>query len=475
MAVRDRSGAATPLAQLGKGFATLGVAEIGARLIAFAATAWVSQVLGAAQFGIISFALAALLYGQRVVSWDLEAVGIVEVAERDERAERATGTILTARLLCALAVVGLVAVLARWVLPSPDGSVLLLYTAGLACVALNVRFVYLMRHETGRPALARLIAEGVAAAVIVSAVHAASDVHRVPLGYILGEGVAAAFLLSGVRAWSGFRHFDLAFALRTARRASPLVLSSLLGLLVFNLDLILLRFTWGSETAGYYAAAYAIVSLLLNLGVTFYSSVLPGLSRVREDRDAFQALYGDASALLFTLMVPFVIGGVVLARPLTDLVFGGGYAPSAGPLAPLLVAAGLTISRFVPLASVVALGRRREALWINGTGAAVNVVLNVMLIPRHGLMGAATSAVATDVVRLVVAVALSRRAGLHHGHVRRLWRPAAAVTVMGVVAWLARGQPVALAVAAGGVVYAAALGALGVLRIGPGLRVSLKA
>lgn len=475
MAVSDRSRAGTPLAQLGKGFATLGVAEIGARLIAFAATAWVTRVIGAGQFGVISFALAALLYAQRVVSWELEAVGIVEVAERDERAERATGTILAARLISALAVVGLVAVLARWVLPSPDGAVLLLYTAGLACVALNVRFVYLMRHEPGRPALARLLAEGTGAAVIVSMVHGAADIHRVPLGFILGEGVAAAFLLWGVRAWHGVRHFDRGVALRTARRASPLVLSSLLGLLVFNLDLILLRFTWGTEAAGYYAAAYAIVSLLLNLGVTFYSNVLPGLSRVREDRPAFQALYGDASALLFTLMVPFVVGGAVLARPLTDLVFGEGYARSAAPLVPLLVAAGLTISRFVPLAAVVALGRRREALWINGSGAVVNVGLNVILIPRYGLMGAASATVVTDVVRLVVALVLCRRAGLHDGHVRRLWRPSAAVALMGVVAWLARGQPVVLSVAAGGLAYAAALGALGVLRVGPGARVSLRA
>ena len=201
---------------------------------------------------------------------------------------------------------------------------------GLVFVALNVRFVYLMRHAPGRPALARLVAEGVSAAVIVSMVHAASDVQRIPLGFILGEAAAAALLLSGVRAWKGVRRFDVAYALRTARRASPLVLSSLLGLLVFNLDLILLRFTWGAVSAGYYAAAYAIVSLLLNLGVTYYAKLLPGLSRLREDRVAFQALYADASALLYVLMIPFVAGGVVLARPLTDLVFGDRVFPLGG-------------------------------------------------------------------------------------------------------------------------------------------------
>ncbi|MGQ0646183.1 MAG: oligosaccharide flippase family protein [Gemmatimonadaceae bacterium] len=465
---------ATPLAQLGRRFATLGFAEIGARLIAFVATAYVSQVVGAANFGVISFALAALLYAQRVVSWELEAVGVIEVAEVGEPGDRAVGTLLGARAACAIVVMILTAMLARWVLPSPDGSVLLLYTAGLVFVALNVRFVYLMRHAAGRPAMARLLAEGVSAAFVISLVHSAADIHRIPLGFIIGEGLAAAFLLASVGFWRGIRDFDFAFARTTARAASPLVLSSLLGLLVFNFDLILLRFSWGSETAGYYAAAYAIVSLLLNLGVTFYSNLLPGLSRLRDDRGAFQALYGDASVLLTVLMLPFVVGGAILARPLIELVFGAGYAPSAAPLVPLLVAGALTLSRFVPLAAVVALGRRREALWINGSGALVNVVLNVVLIPRLGLMGAASATVCTDVVRLAVALALSHRAGLVQPHVSRVGRPVLAAVAMGVVVWWFRERAIGLTVPLGGIVYIATLGALGVVRVERGFRVRLK-
>lgn len=469
------STATSPLARLGRGFATLGIAELGARLIAFAATAWVSQVIGASQFGVVSFALAALLYANRVVSWELEAVGVVEVASTDAAGDRAAGTIIAARLACAIGVVLLIAGLARWVLPSPDGSVLLVYSIGLACIALNTRFVHLMRQAPGRPALARLLAEVVNAAIIVTIVRSAADVTRVPIGFVVGEGLAALFLLTGIRAWNGVREFDPTFALRTARRASPLVLSSLLGLVVFNLDLILLRFTRGAETAGYYAAAYAIASLLLNLGVTFYASVLPGLSRLREDATAFRELYVGASVLIFALLAPFVVGGVILARPLVHLVFGAAYAPSASPLVPLLIAAGLTLSRFVPLASVVALGRRREALWINGSGAIVNVVLNLILIPRFGMLGAAWAAVVTDLVRLSVALMLARRSGMSLAYIKRLARPAVAVTMMGLVAWLGREWPVLLTVALGGVTYLAALLALRVVRPGPGMRLRFEA
>ncbi|MBC7894891.1 MAG: polysaccharide biosynthesis C-terminal domain-containing protein, partial [Cytophagaceae bacterium] len=452
----------TPLAQLWRGFAVLGVAEVVARLVAFAATAWVSQRVGAGAFGIVSFALAALLYANRVVSWELESVGVTEVMSRDAQGDSAAGTIIVARFLSAIGAIVLIAALARWVLPSPDGTVLLLYAVGLAAVALNTRFAYLMRGAPARPALARFLSELVNAAVVIALVHSATDVERVPLGFVAGEAVAAAFLLTGIPVWRGVRHFDPALAVRTMRRAAPLVLASLLGLVAFNLDLILLRLTRGTVDAGHYAAAYALVSLLLNLGVTYSANVLPALSRLREEPGAFQRLYSDANVLLFVLMVPCVVGGVILAQPLVATVFGAAYAPSAAPLAPLLIAAGLTLSRFVPVAAIVALGRRREALWVNGSGALVNIALNLVLIPRFGVLGAASSAVVTDVVRLVVAQVLVQRAGVSSQYARRLLAPTAAAAAMGAVAWFGRAWPVPVTIAAGAATYGAALLALGV-------------
>ncbi|MCC6316252.1 MAG: polysaccharide biosynthesis C-terminal domain-containing protein [Gemmatimonadaceae bacterium] len=464
----------TPLAQLWRGFAMLGLAEIAARLVAFGATAWVSQHLGAGPFGVVSFALAALLYANRVVSWELESVGVTEVVPRDEHGDAAAGTIIAARFLSAIVAIVVLGGLARWVLPSPDGVVLVLYAIGLAAVALNTRFAYLMRGTPARPALARFLAESVNAAVVLVLVRSAADVERVPFGFVIGEAIAAAFLLSAIPgAWRGVRRFDAGLARHTMRRAAPLVLASLLGLIAFNLDLILLRLTRGSESAGFYAAAYALVALVLNLGVTYAANVLPGLSRLRDDRDAFGRLYSDANLLLFVLMVPCVVGGAVLARPLVNLVFGAEYASSAAPLAPLLVAAGLTLSRLVPVAAIVALGRRREALWVNGSGAVVNVALNLILIPRFGIMGAASSAVATDIVRLVVAQALVRRAGVEARYARRLVAPASAAAVMGVLVWLVRAWPVPLAVVSGAAIYGAALVMFGVVKIGPGARVRL--
>lgn len=454
-----------PLAQLGRGFLSLGVGELAARIVAFLAAAYISQTVGPANFGIISFALAAMLYAQRVVGWEMDAVGVVDVVPEGPDADRAIGSILVFRALIAALAMCVVAVVGIWVLPETDGRIVIRYAIGLVFVALNARFVYLMRHRAGPAAVSRLVAEVAGAAVIVLLVRGPNDVGKVPFGFIVGEGMAALLLIAGLGgARRLFRSFDRVYALRTARQAMPLVLSSLLGLVVFNLDLIMLRFMRDAESAGYYAAAYALIGLLINLGIAFYLNLIPGLSRLREDRAAFHALYGSATMLAIVFALPVVVGGTLLARPLIHTVFGEAFAPAAGPLVPLLFSAGITIIRFVPQALVIASGRRRDVLWVNVLGAIASVTLNIVLIPRYGIMGAAVSTLSTDMLRLAIAVTLARRAGAHGDAIWHAWRPVAAALAMGGVVWFIREWPVWYSVPAGAAVYGAGLLAFGVFR-----------
>jgi len=405
----------------------------------------------------------------------MDAVGVVEVVPEGADADRAIGTILLFRALIAGVAMCAAAIVAVWVLPETDGRIFIRYAIGLLFVALNARFVYLMRHRAGPAALSRLLAEVAAAAVILLLVRGTDDVGKVPLGFIVGEGTAAILMIAGLGGWRLFRSFDRAFAVRTARQAMPLVLSSLLGLVVFNLDLIMLRFMRDAESAGYYAAAYALIGLIMNLGIAFYLNLIPGLSRLREDRVAFQALYGSASTLNLVFVLPVVVGGILLAEPLIRTVFGPRYAPSAGPLVPLLVSAGLTLMRFVPQACVIASDRRHEVLWVNVIGAIISVSLNIILIPRFGIMGAAASTLSTDAVRLAIALVLAHRTGTRNGYARHLWRPVAAAAGMAIVVWFVRDWPVWYSVPLGAIVYGAGLLAFGVVRRAPGGRLTFVA
>lgn len=464
-------------AHAARGFLTLGAGELVARMAAFGAAVYVSRTLGAARFGIVGFATAVLLYLQRFVVWELEAAGVSEAASSGADSARVVRTLFAYRLLVASFVVAVVATLGPYALPDLDATVLFRYALALFAVALNARWVFLMRREPRRPAMARIATEAIAATTVVMLVRGPDDVGRVPFGLVLGETAGALLLIVPLLREGAFSSLALDWS-RTrpiVLRAFPLLVSGLLGLIVFNLDLVMLRFAQGASAAGYYAAAYAIVSLLVNLGMAYYANVLPAFMRLRDDAGARQALYDASGALAVLAILPVTVGGALVAPMLVQLIYGSAYAESAPPLAALMASVALNVLRFVPLAALVASGRPREVLKVSVVGAAVNVALNLALIPRFGMLGAATSTVTTDVVRLVINVYYVRGIGVGAGRRRVLWRPLVASVVMAAVVWPLRGDAIWLSVPAGAAAYGVVLLLLGALRVERGGRVVVHA
>ena len=60
----------------------------------------------------------------------------------------------------------------------------------------------------------------------------------------------------------------------------------------------------------------------------------------------------------------------------------------------------------------------------------VNVVLNVLLIPDHGVVGAAAATLATEIFRAIVTSRVASRDGFRLPALRRFWRPFAATAAM---------------------------------------------
>jgi O-antigen/teichoic acid export membrane protein len=241
----------------------------------------------------------------------------------------------------------------------------------------------------------------------------------------------------------------------------PLVLHATLAMLSFNADLIILRFFRDTATVGQYAVAYTLVSYLANLGGAFAVSVLPALSRERGAHAETPVVYRGALLYASALALPCAVGGWILAPGLISLVFGHGYEPAGRALTVLIWTVPAIWLRFVVQMALV--GRVRQDLVLRATivGAVAAVVLDLLVIPRWGMMGAAVVSVAVEVLRFLVVAAFGAREGVPAPATRRVWRVLAAVLVMGLVVRSLLGSPVLVAVTAGAASYALALTLLG--------------
>jgi PST family polysaccharide transporter len=174
----------------------------------------------------------------------------------------------------------------------------------------------------------------------------------------------------------------------------PLMFANLAVIVYLRIDEVMLRHLAGPEAVGIYAAAVKISELWYFVPMALASSVLPALLRAR-DQDAGvyaarQQQYYDLSAgVAYALSVPTALAAPWIVR----LAYGPAFA-DAGPI----LAVHIWASVFVFLG--VARGQwlvneslQKFYLAATVAGAAVNVLLNLILIPRWAGLGAAYATV----------------------------------------------------------------------------------
>jgi O-antigen/teichoic acid export membrane protein len=290
---------------------------------------------------------------------------------------------------------------------------------------------------------------------------------------LLGAGVAAAGLnvalvavaCRGVigRVWP---QVDVDAWKRLLVEALPLGIALILNTIYFRVDAILLSVLRGSEDTGIYGVAYRFLEVSTGFTNLLVMSLFPLLAAAAHSRDSAR-VHDVAQRGLDVLVVagiPLVVATIVVAPSLVHLAAGAAFDRAVGPLRIVIVAAALMPVNGLLGYLLIALRRERDALWLNVVALAVNVVLNVALIPRFGVTAAAWIAISSELVILVGVLVLVRRYAGFTPAVGVSLRATAAGAVM-AGAMLAVGSRPGLAVVVGAGVYALALYVLRVHRI----------
>lgn len=445
----------------GASVASLGGGALGARLVAFVGTAYLARVLGPAAFGIIGFALALTKYFRLAVDGGFNPVGAREVAMRPAKAPSIAASVVLFRLALAAGALALLAIVA-FVLPKPVDTRLVVFLMGLEFVGLAVdtSWVYKGLERNRAAGIALVLAEAASVAALFSFVHSPSDVVAVPLALFSGQLVAAGYL-----AWPLFRSASVRARFREGmelfKKSSFLIVSKVMRVLFFSVDVLLLGFIVGEVAVGLYTAAYRVVFVLTALSGAVAFSYLPEFTRAARDRTPLGGVADRALELSAAVVLPALVGGVLLAEPMMVGIFGADYAGAALAFQFLLVSIVFNFLRSTPSNVLLVRDRLRLDMWIVSGATALNVALNLFWIPRYGLEGAAAATLASEAVNLVGALVAMALLGAPL-RARPFVRSAlAAVAMGGVLVTVGTEWHVFLRVALGGLAYAVALVALG--------------
>ena len=200
-----------------------------------------------------------------------------------------------------------------------------------------------------------------------------------------------------------------------------------------RLDIVLVAILLGAAPAAVYTAAtrFAVLVQLGSQAVALATQSRLGQLAAQNDLDSVRVVYRTATAWVIGLTWPLNALSAVYATELLDL-FGSGY--DQGRWVVVLLAAGMLVATGCGMVSMVLvmLGRTVDNLVNVGVAVAVSVVLDLVLIPHLGLLGAGLAwALGMAVANLLPLAQIHHRFGLHPFD-----RTTVATGVLALACWL---------------------------------------
>jgi O-antigen/teichoic acid export membrane protein len=171
--------------------------------------------------------------------------------------------------------------------------------------------------------------------------------------------------------------------------------------LYFKTPALLLSVLANDRDVALYGVAYKAFEVLFALPSFVMVTLLPELARLDAGEPRFNAIVQKAFTAMMLLALP-IVGMALCGTEMMEVLGGSQYGQAGGLLAFILAAVTLACVQGVFGYTLVSQGRQGVLLKVALTVLAVNVVLNVILIPTLGLTGAGIALLSSEVTSIAL-------------------------------------------------------------------------
>ena len=387
-------------------------------VVGFLAIILFTRLLGPEDFGRYALAFSVMTLAHvAVFSWLEAAMARFWAAQTPGAAQGHFASLYrTAFVLSAgfLAVTGL----AVWLLPT-DPLFKLALAVGLAgaparCLVKLAQERFRAEGEVAKSARLDMAVTAGGLAIGVGFALAGAGGAAPLLGLGLAPLAALPFVLPGELKQARGGTFEAGRVRDYAMYGYPIAASLALTVVLSSTDRFVLDAYLGEAAVGAYHASYSIANrtldvLFLWLGTAGQPALVMALERGGMERLKVAAREQLSTFLLVGL--PAAAGVALVARPLSEVLIGEDLRAAAASVTPWIALSallfGLTAYYF---GQAFTLGKKTKRLLIAmAVPAGLNVILNLILVPKFGLLGAAWATAASFGAGMVATWMIGRR------------------------------------------------------------------
>ena len=378
---------------------------------------YVSRVLQVDRIGAINYCSALMSYFLLVAQFGINDYAVRDGAKvRDDPqtfqafANEVFGINLTTTFVSYF-LLGLYMILAR---PSYPYSILLaIQSLNLVFTALGREWIYKV-YEDYAYITARSVAFQIISIILMFAfVRDESDfIIYAAIGVFASSGSNVMNLVRS-RRYCGIGVSFSKEAIRRLRVMAVFFLGTLSVTLYTNFDITMLGTWHGDYSVGIYSTAVKVYSILVSVMVAIVTVAMPRISNLAVDvgrRDELMEMLRQTHHLALTLVAPLAVGTFMLADDTVLVLAGEAYLQASVPLRVLCLSLVFAIlATFWGQCVLIPFDKEKVILGNVIACAAINLVLNALLIPSYGYTAAAATTALSQFASMMISFVYARR------------------------------------------------------------------
>lgn len=356
---------------------------------------WVARYLGPEQFGIYSYVLAFTAIFGGIAKLGLDGIIVRELIKNPKKRDSYLGTVFWLKTFGAFLVMGIMAAIVP--ITNNDATTntfIFIIASGLLFQSFEVVEFYFQSQVLAKiVSICKTVQLALSSVIKIYLVLTEAKLIYFVLVTVfdalsLAASYAIAYKLKKNPAF--FKHFDLSIAKKLLKDSWPMILSAIVVMIYMRIDQIMIKEMLGEYEVGVYSASVRLTEAFYFIPMMITASLFPAILNAKKQSEE---LYKERLQLLYTFMVWMAIAIALpmtfLADFLIALLFGQAYQ-AAGQVfvihiwASIFVFLGVASSKWLIAENLTFISFSRTF-----SGACLNVVLNLLFIPKYGLQAAA--------------------------------------------------------------------------------------
>ncbi len=406
----------------------------------------ITGYLGQDGFGKYATTLAFFAFFAAIGDLGLGTVAAREISKHGSDERKILGNIVSLRLICSAILISVSPFLLLFFDYPVDvewGIVIMAFASLFSSLSSVVNSVFQKRIAMDRVAMVEFLGKLIQVSLIACIV-------KFDLGFLAITSsvlVALAFNIMTVFVISRkFVHFSLRFEkdfwIAFLRESLPMGVTAVITFAYFKTDIILLSLFQSSSDVGIYSVAYKIIENLIFFPAMLAGLILPLLARYfSTNKKHFIEIANKTFKVFVVIVLPVVIGTVFLASDIVQIIGGSEFLASTPVLQILAFSLGcIFFGQYFNMILVVGHMQKKlmQALLFI---AAFNIILNLFLVSRYSYFGAATTAVLTEFMVVLLTGTLAYRSLGFSPRFAGIWKVMFSAFGMAVALFFLSGEP----------------------------------